>query len=84
MKSKKVEDARDKFMRLYPNLPLGERYQTIAILDINGKNEPFSWRFVYDQLTYNTELGDRLLEQIVKLDILGDVKFKKSHKEELE
>ena len=57
---------KEKFLKVYANLPEPERYQVIAIVD--GKT--YSWNVAYNEISNNTELGKKILKKIEELEIL--------------
>ncbi len=58
--------TRERFLKVYANLPEPERYQIIAIVD----NKTYSWNIAYQEITNNTELGKKILEKIEMLGLL--------------
>lgn len=74
-KTRKAEDAhyeelRDRFMRLYPNLPVAERSMPIAVLDICGRSEPLSWKVCYHEVKNRSGLGKRILDRLGKMEFI--------------
>lgn len=58
--------SREKFLKVYANLPEPERYQVIAIVD----NKTYSWNAAYIEISNNTELGKKILKSIEAVGIL--------------
>ena len=58
---------REKFLKIYANLPLGARGEIIAVLD-NGK--PITWDAAFLEVENNTELSGVILEKLEKLELL--------------
>lgn len=58
--------SREKFLKIYANLPVPERSQIIAIID----DEPFSWNTAYAEISKNTDLGKKILNKMKELRIL--------------
>lgn len=56
----------EKFLKVYANLPEPEREQIIAIVD----NKTYSWNVAYMEISNNTELGKKILNNIKALGIL--------------
>jgi len=52
--------SKEKFLRVYANLPEPERSQVIAIID----NKTYSWNLAYNEITNDTELGKKILKKI--------------------
>lgn len=58
--------SKDKFLKVYANLPEPEREQVIAIVD----QKTYSWNVAYAEISSNTELGKKILKKIEDLGIL--------------
>ncbi|MFH1170389.1 MAG: hypothetical protein V1704_02425 [Candidatus Vogelbacteria bacterium] len=58
---------KDRFFRVYANLPVGLRDQVIIVLPEVG---PMSWNAVYIEVSNNTKLGDTIVEKLVELKII--------------
>ena len=56
----------ERFFRVYPNLPLGERANACAIVD----NEPVSWKIAKMEIEYNTKIGEKILEQLIGMELI--------------
>lgn len=61
-----VEMSKDKFLKVYANLPEPERHQVIAIID----NKTYSWDVAFNEINNNTELGKKILIKLGELGIL--------------
>jgi hypothetical protein len=61
-----VKDEKERFFRVYPNVPLQERNLTCVVID----DEPISWHLARLYIEGNTELGDRILTKLSELDII--------------
>ena len=59
-------DKRTKFLKIYANLPLGERSEVVVVVD----NEPLSWNAAHLEVEQNTPAGKKILEILTKLEIL--------------
>ena len=57
---------KDKFLKVYANLPEPERYQVIAIID----RKTYSWNVAHNEISNNTELGKKILKKIEESEIL--------------
>ena len=63
-----MEDGKkEKFLKIYANLPLGIRQEIILVLD-DGK--PISWDVAYLEIDNNTPLSAIILDKLEKLKIL--------------
>ena len=58
--------SKDKFFKVYANLPVPEREQIIAIVD----NKTYSWTVAFNEISNDTELGDKILKKIESMGIL--------------
>lgn len=58
--------SKEKFLKVYSNLPEPERKQIIAIID----DKTYTWDRAYDEINNNTELGKKILKKIEDLGIL--------------
>ena len=56
--------SKEKFLKVYSNLPVPEREQIIAVID----DKTYSWNVAYNEITNDTELGKIILK---KIEILG-------------
>jgi hypothetical protein len=58
---------RERFFRVYANLPVGLRDQVIIALPDIG---PMSWNAVYVEVNSNTKLGDTIVDKLIELKII--------------
>ncbi len=58
--------SKDKFFKVYANLPEPEREQVIAVVE----DKPYSWNIAYNEISNNTELGKKILKKIEALGLL--------------
>ena len=58
--------SKDKFLRVYADLPEPEREQVIAIVD----NKTYSWNVAYAEISNDTSLGNKILKKIEDLGII--------------
>ena len=58
--------AKEKFLKVYANLPEPEREQIIAVVD----NKTYSWNVAYAEISNNTELGRKILKKIEDLGLI--------------
>jgi len=59
-------DLREKFLKVYSNLPLKLRDEIILVLD----DEPITWRVAYLEVKNETKLGKEILKRLFKLKII--------------
>ena len=58
--------ARERFFKVYANLPEPERAQVIVIVD----NKTYSWNAAYHEIDHHTKLGNTILIKLEELRIL--------------
>jgi hypothetical protein len=58
--------SREKFLRVYSNLPIKTREEIIVVMD--GK--PISWNVAYNEVKNNTRLGEAILIKLKKIGIM--------------
>lgn len=58
---------REKFLKIYANLPLGVRQEIILVLD-DGKT--LSWNAAFIEVESKTELSEKILEKLENLGII--------------
>jgi len=58
--------TKEKFLKIYANLPEPERVQIIAVVD--GKT--YSWNVAYNEISNNTLLGKKILKKMEDLGLI--------------
>lgn len=58
---------REKFLKIYANLPISERKEIIYTSEEKG---PISWEVAYLEIKYNTKLGQEILKKLAELKII--------------
>lgn len=58
---------KERFFRVYANLPIGVRDQVIIVLPPTG---PMSWNAAYIEVNNGTKLGDTIVEKLIELKII--------------
>jgi len=58
--------TREKFLKIYANLPEPERVQIIALID--GRS--YSWNVAKEEIEDNTLLGKKILKKMEEIGIL--------------
>jgi hypothetical protein len=58
---------REKFLKIYANLPLGVRQEIILVLE---DERPITWDVTYIEVKENTPLSETILEKLEKLGII--------------
>lgn len=59
-------DKKQRFYKVYSNLPLGLREELVAVID----REPISWRVAKLEIDENTKKGEEILDQLIRLEII--------------
>jgi len=58
---------REKFLKIYANLPLGVRQEIVLVLD-DGR--PITWDAAYTEVISDTPLSKTILEKLEKLKFI--------------
>jgi hypothetical protein len=58
---------KEKFFRVYANLPVGVRDQVVIVMPEVG---PMSWNAAYVEVSNSTKLGDSIVEKLIELKII--------------
>lgn len=61
-----MEDKREKFLRIYANIPEGLRNDIISVVD----KKTYTWNVAYIEIKENTELGKKLLKALEGLGLV--------------
>jgi hypothetical protein len=67
------KEDRMRFMKVYQNLPLNERKNTIIILDDKSEKpekKPISWDVAYIEIDQETRVGETILNKLIKLNLI--------------
>ena len=59
-------ENKEKFLKIYANLPIGVRQEIVLVLD----GRPISWDVVYNEVTSDTSLSKIILEKLDKLKFI--------------
>lgn len=60
------EEKREKFLKVYYNLPLKIREEVTLDLD----DKPISWNVAYVEVRNKTEIGETILQKLAELKII--------------
>jgi hypothetical protein len=63
-------ENKEKFLKIYANLPLGLRSEIVVVLD----NEPLTWNSAYIEVVNDTLKGKEILEKLVEIEIIKNDK----------
>ncbi|KKR13347.1 MAG: hypothetical protein UT42_C0047G0002 [Candidatus Falkowbacteria bacterium GW2011_GWA2_39_24] len=58
---------KEKFIKIYANLPLGVRQEIILVLD---DNRPITWDVAYNEINADTDLSHSILAKLATLEII--------------
>ena len=61
------DQAKEQFLKVYANLPLGVRKEIILVLDNHG---PITWDVAYIEVTNDTALSKTILTKLQELEII--------------
>lgn len=59
--------GKDRFLKVYANLPLGLRTEIILVLDGHG---PITWNVAYIEITNDTKLSEIILQKLISFDFI--------------
>lgn len=59
-------DKKAKFMKVYSDLPINIRREVISII----KGEPISWNVAFLEIKNETELGEKILNNLISLGFI--------------
>ncbi|MBI2673323.1 hypothetical protein HYX19_03625 [Candidatus Woesearchaeota archaeon] len=60
------EDKKEKFLRIYANVPDKLREDIIVVID----DKTYTWNTAYFEIKNNTELGKKILKELEIMKIL--------------
>jgi len=72
MTEEKKRELAEKFLKVYSNLPLSTRQETIAVQEgaNPGTKEPVSWQVVFFEIKNNTPKAEFFLELLNKMGLI--------------
>jgi hypothetical protein len=59
--------TKEKFLKVYSNLPINLRKEIIVVLDEEG---PITWDVAYIEIENGTKLGDKILKKLSQMGII--------------
>jgi len=59
-------DKKQKFLKIYANLPLGIRHEIILVIN----NEPITWEVAFIEVSNDTALSEQILNKLESLQII--------------
>jgi len=57
---------KERFLKIYSNLPLGLREEIIIVLD----KKPLTWNAAYIEVVNNTKISDEILKKLENMGII--------------
>ena len=60
-------NLREKFLKIYADLPVAVRSEIIASLPETG---PVTWNSSFVEVSQNTPLGEKILKELVEMEII--------------
>jgi hypothetical protein len=61
------KDAKESFLKIYANLPLGIRQEIILVLD---DSRTISWDAAFFEVVNDTDLSKMILEKLEKMQLI--------------
>lgn len=58
---------KEKFLKIYADLPLGIRQEIIATLENHG---PLTWNSCYTEIINQTDISEQILKELDELEII--------------
>ena len=58
-------NMKDKFFKLYANLPINLRRE--IILNLSETSGPITWEVAYREINADTEIGNTILNKLIEL-----------------
>jgi len=70
-----TNNRRERFLRIYANLPLGVRKEIILAFEEKGEGgviikQPITWEVAYLEVKNNTPKSEKILEKLEELKII--------------
>ncbi|VVB61404.1 Uncharacterised protein [uncultured archaeon] len=59
-------DIRERFLKIYANIPLNLRKEIILVLD----NEPITWNVAYVEVFNKTDKSKKILKKLEELNLI--------------
>lgn len=61
-----MKDYRSEFLKVFSNIPVNLRDSIIAVVD----DKPFTWNVSYIEIKNNSEIGRKILNILIQLEII--------------
>jgi len=64
--AKNIEGVRERFLKIYADIPLNMRKEIVMVLD----KEPITWNVAYIEISNRTEKSKKILKILMELKII--------------
>ncbi len=61
-----MQDAKEKFLKVYANIPLNVREEIILVLD----RKPITWNVAYVEIRNDTNNAKKILQELINLELI--------------
>lgn len=61
---------KEKFNKVYANLPLNVRREIVLVIEADGKDKPITWDVAYLEIRNNTKMGENILKKLTGLQLI--------------
>lgn len=61
-----MAEEKERFFKVYSNLAIEEREMPILVLD----DEPISWKVAFNEISNDTERGEKILKKLIELKLI--------------
>lgn len=59
-------EAKDRFLKVFSNLSMDLRKEIIAVVD----EQPITWNVAYQEINKETDLGKKILQKLIELELI--------------
>lgn len=65
-----MDQLRERFLRVYANIPLNLRDEVISVIEHSGIRKPISWDVAYIEIKAKTDFSKIILKELEKLELI--------------
>ncbi len=65
-----MDDLRERFLRVYSNIPLSLRNEIILVIELDGIQKPITWDVAFIEVKAKTELSEKILSELERLQLI--------------